>query len=153
MSVVTGVSIALLFVVGIRLWSKWRQRPSRTPRQNDRRRSYRVALTAPVFVYGWLADEPFAENTETINVSAVGGLIPLSTEVTPSQELILTNLQTNEDLPCRVARSIRAEDGQMLAGLEFLQAPPDFWQINFVSSAPLSLTAPPLTYTSGPPLK
>ena len=100
----------------------------------DRRRECRVQLTTPVFVYGWQADEPFSENTETVNVSASGVLLPLSAKVTPSQELILTNLQTNEDLPCRVCRSIRTEDGKTLAGLSFERTSPTFWQINFVPS-------------------
>ena len=120
-----------------------RHRPlSRTPERKDRRRSSRVALATPVFVYGWLADEPFAENTETLNVSAVGGLIQLSAKVIPSQELIITNLQTNEDLACRVARSIGTENGKTLAGLDFLLASPNFWQIDFVSNQPRSSIEP-----------
>jgi hypothetical protein len=42
--------------------------------------------------------------------------------------LILTNLQTDQDLTCRVARLIRSERGQVLAGLEFLQSAPGFWR-------------------------
>jgi hypothetical protein len=94
-----------------------------------------VALSTSVFVYGWNADEPFSENTETLNVSASGGLIPLSLSVSPTQELILTNLQTNEDLTCRVARLTQTPDGRTLVGLDFVQASPNFWQIDFVSSA------------------
>jgi hypothetical protein len=152
MWLVAGVVITLLLVVAIRLWSRRRRPLSRTPERKDRRRGSRVALATPVFVYGWLLDEPFSENTETLNVSAVGGLIPLSAKVIPLQELILTNLQTNEDLPCRVARSIRAQDGKTLAGLDFLQASPNFWQIDFVSNSPRSFTEPFLTYNLGPPL-
>jgi hypothetical protein len=136
MSLVTGVAVALLLVAAIRWWSRQRQPLSRTPERKDRRRSHRVARATPVFVYGWLADEPFSENTETLNVSANGGLIPLSGMAIPSQELILTNLQTNEDLTCRVARSTRAGDGKILVGLDFLQASPNFWQIDFVSNLP-----------------
>ena len=136
MWLVTGLAVALLLVAAIRWWSRRRQPLSRTPERKDRRRSYRVALAAPVFVYGWLADEPFSENTETLNVSATGGLISLSGTVIPAQELILTNLQTNEDLTCRVARSTGAEDGKILVGLDFLQASPKFWQIDFVSNLP-----------------
>ena len=131
--------LLLLFVV----MQSRRHRPlSRTPEQKDRRRSSRVALATPVFVYGWLADEPFAENTETLNVSAAGGLIQLSAKVIPSQELIITNLQTNEDLACRVARSIGTENGKTLAGLDFLLASPNFWQIDFVSNQQRSSTEP-----------
>ena len=129
----------LLFVV---MQSRRRRPLSRTPEQKDRRRSSRVALATPVFVYGWLADEPFAENTETLNVSAAGGLIQLSAKVIPSQELIITNLQTNEDLACRVARSIGTESSETLAGLDFLLASPNFWQIDFVSNQARSSTEP-----------
>jgi hypothetical protein len=129
----------LLFVV---MQSRRRRPLSRTPEQKDRRRSSRVALATPVFVYGWLADEPFAENTETLNVSAAGGLIQLSAKVIPSQELIMTNLQTNEDLACRVARSIGTENGKTLAGLDLLLASPNFWQIDFVSNQQRSSTEP-----------
>jgi hypothetical protein len=138
MSLVTGVAVALLLVAAILWWSRRRQPRSRTPERKDRRRSHRVALATPVFVYGWLADEPFSENTETLNVSANGGLIRLSGMAIPSQELILTNLQTNEDLTCRVARSTRAGDGKILVGLDFLQNSPNFWQIDFVANLPRS---------------
>ena len=136
MSLITGVAVAFLLLAAIRWWSRRRQRLSRTPVRKDRRRSYRVALATPVFVYGWLLDEPFSESTATLNVSANGGLIPLSGTVIPSQELILTNLQTNEDLTCRVARSTRTRDGAILVGLDFLQTSPNFWQIDFVSIRP-----------------
>jgi hypothetical protein len=92
-----------------------------------------VALATPVSVYGWIDDQPFSESTETLNVSAGGGLIPLSVSVSPSQELILTNLQTDEDLTCRVTRSTRAPDGKILVGLDFMQVSPNFWQIDFIS--------------------
>jgi hypothetical protein len=136
MSLVAGVAVAMLLVAAIRWWARRHQPLSRTPERKDRRRSHRVALATPVFVYGWLVDEAFSENTETLNVSANGGLIPLSGVVIPSHELILTNLQTNEDLTCRVARTTRAEDGKILVGLDFLQASPNFWQIDFVSNLP-----------------
>src|SRR4029077_9689097 len=116
MWIVAGVVITLLFVVAIRLGSRRRRPLSREPERKDRRRGSRVALATPVFVYGWLLNEPFSENTETLNVSAVGGLIQLSAMVIPSQELILTSLKTNEDLPCRVVRLIRSGDGKTLVG-------------------------------------
>jgi hypothetical protein len=136
MSVVAAVAITLLVVVAARLWSRRRRPPGPTPERKDRRRCCRVALTTPVLVYGWLAAEPFSENTETLNVSAVGGLILLSAKVVLWQELILTNLQTSEDLRCHIARLNRVDDGKTLAGLDFLHASPTFWQIDFVSNPP-----------------
>lgn len=135
MSFVTGVLVAFLLLAAIRGWCRGHQPFSDTMIWKDRRRSHRIALTTPVFVYGWLADEPFSESTETLNVSGNGGLIRLPGEVIPSQELILTNLQTSEDMTCRVARTARTKDGAILAGLHFRRASPTFWQIDFVSSS------------------
>ena len=146
MWLVAGVLITLLLVVAIFLWSRRRRPLSRAPERKDRRRGSRVALATPVFVYGWLLDEPFSENTATLNVSAVGGLIQLSAKVIPSHELILTNLKTNEDLRCRVARSIGAGDGKTLVAVNFLPPSPNFWQIDFVANSPRSFIEPFLTY-------
>jgi hypothetical protein len=134
MSLVAGVAVAFLLLAAIRWWWRRRQPLSDTMMWNDRRRSYRVALTTPVFVYGWIADEPFSESAETLDVSGNGGLIRLSGTVIPSQELLLTNLLTDEVLTCRVARTAPTNEGTILAGLHFLQASPTFWQIDFVSS-------------------
>ena len=95
---------------------------------HDQRRAQRLPIAMPVLIYGRLGDEPFFEPTETINVSARGGLIPISAGVARQQELILTNMQTEEELLCRVARLIRSERGQMLVGLEFVQSAPSFWR-------------------------
>jgi hypothetical protein len=94
----------------------------------DQRRAQRLPIYLPVQVYGKLDGVPFSENTETINVSACGGLVPISAAVVRAQKLILTNLQTDQDLTCRVARLIRSERGQVLAGLEFLHSAPGFWR-------------------------
>jgi hypothetical protein len=101
---------------------------------DDQRRAQRLPIYLPVQVYGKLDGVPFSENTETINVSACGGLVPISAAVVRAQKLILTNLQTDQDLTCRVARLIRSERGQVLAGLEFLHSAPGFWR-----SSPLAI--------------
>lgn len=94
---------------------------------HENRRAVRVPVSLPVMLYGRLGREPFTENTETINVSAAGGLVPVRSRLNPSQDLILTNLQTNQELKCRVARLMRGKNGTILAGLEFLQHAPSFW--------------------------
>ena len=93
-------------------------------------------------VYGKLDGEPFSKPTETINVSACGGLMPISAGIVRAQELILTNLQTDQDLACRVARLIRSERGQVLAGLEFLQSAPGFWRSSPAGSGLVLPSAP-----------
>ena len=99
----------------------------------EKRRGQRVPATLPVFVYGRIQGEPFAELTETANISAQGGLVALSVELSRSQTLLVTNLQTNEDLACRVARMVKTKAGKTLVGVEFLHSCPRFWTIDFTS--------------------
>jgi len=94
----------------------------------DRRRALRLPVRMPIWIYGWHDGEPFSESSETVNVCAVGGLIPITSGVRRLQKLILTNLQTNEEVTCRVARVERAPSGGLLAGLEFLQVGGRFWR-------------------------
>jgi hypothetical protein len=93
----------------------------------EQRRGRRVRADMPVLLYGRLANEPFQEHTQTIDVSSHGGLFPIAAAVVPSQKLILTNLETNDDLACRVARLVRTEHGTTLAAVEFLQPSLHFW--------------------------
>jgi hypothetical protein len=102
---------------------------------HDKRRAQRLPITMPVSVYGYVGDEPFAENTESINVSQRGGLVAISVDVSCWQKIILTNLQTDEDLECRIVRLIRSGTGQILAGLEFPDVEPKFWR---TGSSPLN---------------
>jgi hypothetical protein len=95
---------------------------------HDKRRAQRLPITMPVSVYGYVNDEPFGENTESINVSARGGLVAVSVSVICWQKIVLTNLQTDEDLECRIVRLIRSGTGQILAGLEFPDLEPRFWR-------------------------
>jgi PilZ domain len=97
----------------------------------NRRRSHRVSAFFPVFIYGHSRNEPFVEHSITLNVSANGGLLSLSQEVAPSQEFVMANEQTDEELRCRIVRVIRTEAGTILIGFEFLRPSPRFWSIEF----------------------
>jgi len=112
-----------------------RRKPAPPPAASkpNRRHSHRVSAFLPVFVYGHSHDEPFVEHGVTLNVSANGGLLALSREVAPSQEFLLANTQTDEELPCRVARVIKMQAGITLVGFEFLRPAPRFWSIEFGS--------------------
>ena len=104
----------------------------------EKRRAHRVAASMPVLVYGHSAHALFAEPATTLNVSSTGGLVPLSSQVVRFQKLVVTNLQTNEDAICRVARFIHNDDGHNFVGLEFLRFTPHFWAIDFAGdSAPV----------------
>ncbi|HSY59030.1 MAG TPA: hypothetical protein VK795_05675 [Terriglobales bacterium] len=93
----------------------------------EQRRGRRVQTAMRILLYGRLADEPFQEHTQTIDVSSHGGLFPISAAVVRSQKLILTNLETEDELACRVARLVQTKDGKTLAGVEFLQPSLRFW--------------------------
>jgi hypothetical protein len=99
----------------------------------NRRRDHRVSAFLPVFIYAHSHDEPFAEHAVTLNVSASGGLLSLSRDVVPSQELWIANTQTDEELPCRIARVTKTQAGTVLVGFEFLRPAPHFWSIDFAS--------------------
>jgi hypothetical protein len=99
----------------------------------NKRRGHRVSAFMPVFVYGRSQDEPFAEQTITLNVSAQGGFLALSADVARSQKLLMANLQTNEELHCRIARVVKTQGGITLVGFEFLRPSPNFWSIDFTS--------------------
>lgn len=111
-------------------------RLAKTRLLREQRRATRVPLAMPVLLYGRMGEEPFQEHTETINVSVNGGLVPVAADVSCSQKLILTNLQTNEELACRVARVTKTPRGTTLAGLEFLQSAPSFWRANLPPGRP-----------------
>jgi len=102
-------------------------RESSEPLHLEKRRARRVRAAKQIVLYGRLGDEPFREQTETVDVSSHGGLFPISAPVTTSQKLIVTNLETDDDLACRVARLIRTERGETLAAVEFLQPSLRFW--------------------------
>ena len=106
-------------------------RDTAAPSAADKRRAHRVAASMPVLVYGHSAHAPFAEPATTANVSRTGGLVGLSTHVIRFQKLVVTNLQTDEDAVCRVARFIRNDDGQNFVALEFVSPAPHFWAIDF----------------------
>jgi hypothetical protein len=110
-------------------------RDTARPPVTEKRRAHRVAASMPVLVYGHSAHSPFAEPATTTNVSRTGGLVPLSSRVIRFQKVVVTNLQTNEDAVCRVARLIRTDDGHTFAALEFLQPEPHFWAIDFAGDS------------------
>ena len=64
--------------------------------------------------------------------AATGSVVPSFADTTdPLATLVsgvsFTNLETDDDLACRVARLIRTEQGITLAAVEFLQPSLRFW--------------------------
>jgi hypothetical protein len=109
-------------------------RPASTSRRDlDKRRAHRVGLSAPIFLYGSLKGEPFSEVSETLDVSANGALVAVRARIFPEQHILLTNLQTQQDLKCRV---VRVDGQRKAAALEFLDPCPSFWRIDFAPPSP-----------------
>jgi hypothetical protein len=95
----------------------------------ERRRAERVALRVPVFVYGHgLRNEPFHEESSSINVNHHGALLSLSRKVKSGQELLLTNPATHAEQPCRVIfLKQKKQKKTMEVGVAFSEPAPDFW--------------------------
>ena len=66
----------------------------------------------------------------TIVVNAHGVLISLDANVTVGQVLVLKNLQTQEESPCRVV-DLSIHDKKSAVAVEFLEPAPRFWRIAF----------------------
>jgi len=91
-----------------------------------------VHLAIPVFIYGHTeSDKPFKEITQTVEVNANGCLLELATPVVKEQQLLLTNMKTNEEMPCYVVTLGNVVDGKAHVGLRFAQPSPRFWGLGF----------------------
>jgi hypothetical protein len=69
------------------------------------------------------------EKTHTMVVSAHGGLVLLATSVEVNQLVLLENLETNQELLCRVTGVGDSFMGKTQVGLEFILPAPDFWDL------------------------
>jgi hypothetical protein len=96
------------------------------------RRSQRVCLRLPIVV---LREGPgtnvASEETHTLIVNAHGALIHLALTVEIGQLLGIKNIQTMEELVCRVVNLGPDQSGKREVGIEFEQPSPRFWRIAF----------------------
>ena len=97
------------------------------------RRSGRLDLAVPVFVYGWSTadDSPFTEITRTLEVSAHGGLVALHAMVQPGQAILIVNRRTETERKCRVIRVDRKPDSSCKVGFEFIRPEGRFWELAY----------------------
>lgn len=94
----------------------------------DRRSTKRVWAYASVLVYGYGAPEsPFHEGTEALCVNARGGLITLSTTVSPGQMLLLMNKVNLKEQSCSVVRQQSTYLNRTAVVVKFPEPVPDFW--------------------------
>lgn len=96
------------------------------------RQRSRVHIAIPVFVYGCEEQgDPFKEVTETIYVSAGGGLIGLVAAVKKGQKLLLVNLKTEETIQCSVMNVHDNEASKPLVSFAFDQCSSRYWGLVF----------------------
>ena len=115
------------------------------------RRSKRLHLQIRVRVFGVRPKTgSFREDTQTLNVSANGTLLPLKTPLEPGQTIVLRNRLTGEDQECRVAFVGPVSEGMTRVGLAFRHPAPQFWQVDFPPLDPNRVVAVPArTATAG----
>jgi len=75
-----------------------------------------------------------SEETHTLIVNAHGALIQLALTVEIGQLLGIKNMQTMEELVCRVVHLGPDHPGKREVGIEFELASPRFWRIAFPPS-------------------
>jgi hypothetical protein len=94
----------------------------------ERRRTERVALNVPVFVYGrGERNEPFHEETNSLVVNSHGALLILSSKVNFGQELWLMNPLTRHEQACRVVRFGKRTRKRAEVAIAFTEPAPAFW--------------------------
>jgi hypothetical protein len=101
----------------------------RPPEQPSRRRTERIHVRIPLFVYGYARDDevPFYEDTCTIVINAHGALISMQTTVQPGQRLLVTN-EGNERSQEGVVVSVGAKKrGGADVAFTFSAPIPQFW--------------------------
>jgi len=95
---------------------------------SDRRSSKRFWAFEPVLVYGHAAaDDPFHEGTEALHVNSRGGLVTLSTAVSPGQTLLLINKANLKEQKCSVVRQESSYLNRTAIIVEFPEPVADFW--------------------------
>jgi TonB family protein len=111
-----------------------------------------LSLEVPVKVHGSRATEaargvaphtePFEEETGTMIVFPHGGVLRMSTAVTVSQMLVVTNLKTRQDAICRVVKVRTFSNMQGYVEVEFTHAQPGYWGVHFPSEGPAHTVEP-----------
>jgi TonB family protein len=128
------------------------------PKQNagGTLRADALSLEVPVKVHGSRVTEvargvapktePFEEETGTMIVFPQGGVLRMSTAVTASQMLVVTNLKTRQDAICRVIKVRTFSNMQGYVEVEFTHQQPGYWGVRFPSEgAPAAPEAAPVT--------
>ncbi len=97
----------------------------------ERRSSARESVYVPLFVYGHgSAEEPFYQETNTLQVNANGALLHLDDDVNVcrGQKLLVMNRLTKEEQECYIVTlTKRPKRADLRVGVAFAKAAPEFW--------------------------
>jgi protein TonB len=109
-------------------------------------RSDAVSLDVPVKVHGSRVvevvrgttphTEPFEEQTSTMIVFPLGGVLKMTTPVNVGQAIVLTNLKTHQDAICRVVKTRTNPNLHSYVEVEFSHPQPGYWGVHFSSDGP-----------------
>ena len=95
----------------------------------DRRKSGRIHVHIPVFIYGYTpAGDPFYEKAHTVVINGAGGVISTTTSVQPGQRLVVTNEGNDETQECVVVSVDAQRSRNNKIALKFPKPTPDFWR-------------------------
>jgi hypothetical protein len=110
-------------------------------RPENRRRSQRLKVRIPVSIrLQKTADKKAApEKTHTMAVNAHGALVLLASKVEVDQLVVLENLDSHQELLCRVTNLGASFMGKTQVALEFIMPAPGFWGV----------TSPPKDWKAG----
>lgn len=86
---------------------------------------------------------PFLEQTTTVIVFAQGGVVRLSETVAAGQILIVRHLTSNQEAACRIVSVKSNPNVKGYVEIEFLQAAPGFWGMDFPSPESKAASATP----------
>jgi TonB family protein len=122
------------------------QGSSRPKPDSGQLRSDAVSLDVPVKVHGSRVvevirgttphTEPFEEQTNTMIVFPLGGVLKMSTRVNLGQAIVLTNLKTRQEAICRVIKIRTNPNLHSYVEVEFSHPQPGYWGVRFPSDAP-----------------
>ncbi len=120
--------------------------PKQAPASGVHLRADALSLEVPVKIHGSRVTEvargvaprtePFEEQTSTMIVFPQGAVLRMSTAVSASQMLVVTNLKTRQDAICRVIKVRTFTNMQGYVEVEFTHKQPGYWGVNFPSESP-----------------
>jgi hypothetical protein len=107
--------------------------PARPSSQTELRRGSRFRVVVPIEAR-WKdsSGQLMKESAEAKEVNGLGGLLQMNSQPTVGTEIQLLNLESNEEVPARVAAIRRTKEGAILGvAVELLKPSETFWGVNF----------------------